>query len=90
MYRLLNSRPEVEPVVVVPHTILIEVSLHAVRQSVRYRRLYEKFRVQKRCNAGKVAVARQMIEDAWTMLRKRQGFREPVLTVPTRQPARAG
>ncbi|MGC9523863.1 MAG: IS110 family transposase [Anaerolineae bacterium] len=71
-------------------TILIEVSLHAVRQSVRYRPLYEKFRSQKRCNAGKAAVARQMIEDAWTMLRKRQAFHEPLVADYTRQPARVG
>jgi len=71
-------------------TILIEVSLHAARGSVRYGPLYEKFRLQKRCNAGKAAVARQMLEDAWTMLRKRQPFREPLVTPYSQQPARAG
>lgn len=64
-------------------TILIEVSLHAARGSVRYGPLYEKFRRQKKPNAGKAAVARQMLEDAWTMLRKREVFREPVMKIPS-------
>jgi transposase len=70
-------------------TILVEVSLHGARGSIRYGRLYEKFRSQKRPNAGKAAVARQMLEDAWTMLRKRQPFREPIPN-PMKQPARVG
>lgn len=70
-------------------TILIEVSLHAARQSVRYGRLYEKFKRQKRSNGGKAAVARQMLEDAWTMLRKHESFREPTLQ-STEHMARAG
>jgi len=56
-------------------TILVEVSIQAARRSPRYARLYQKLRAQNRPNAGKAAVARQMLEDAWTLLMKREPFR---------------
>lgn len=58
-------------------TILVEVSGTAARHSVRYGQLYERLRRQSGPNVAKTAVARQMIEDAWTMLHKRERFREP-------------
>jgi transposase len=55
--------------------ILIEVCLHAVRAVPRYGRLYARLKAAKHGNVGKAAVARQMLEDAWTMLMKREAFR---------------
>lgn len=54
--------------------ILVEVSLAAARKVPRYMRLYLKLK-PKNANIGKVAVARQMLEDAWTMLMKQEPFR---------------
>ena len=59
--------------------ILVEVAITAARRVPRYRRLYEKLKAAKHGNVGKVAVARQMLEDGWTMLMHREPFRfEPV------------
>lgn len=59
--------------------ILVEVSLHGVRQVPRYERLYARLKAARGSNVGKVAVARQMLEDGWMMLMKREPFRfEPV------------
>jgi transposase len=57
-------------------SILVETSLGGVRGSVRYRRLYEKVSRAKGKNCAKVAVARQMLEDGWTMLIKQEPFRD--------------
>jgi transposase len=55
--------------------ILVEVSLNAARGVPRYGALYESVKQKKCSNVGKAAVARQMLEDAWTMLMKREPFR---------------
>lgn len=55
--------------------ILVLVARGAARQSARYGRLYERVKVRKGANRGKIAVARQLLEDAWTMLRKGEPFR---------------
>ena len=57
-------------------TILVEIALQAARQSPRYSRLYEKLKACGRANAGKAAVARQLLEDAWTLLIKRKPYCE--------------
>lgn len=56
-------------------SILVEVAINAQRRVPRYRDLYERLKAAKSGNVGKVAVARQMLEDAWTMLIKREPFR---------------
>ena len=59
--------------------ILVEVSINAVRKVPRYGNLYTRLKNAKSGNVGKVAVARQMLEDGWTMLMKQEPFRfEPV------------
>ena len=59
--------------------ILVEVSIHAVRKLPRYGQLYPRLKAAKSGNVGKVAVARQMLEDGWTMLIGQEPFRfEPV------------
>lgn len=71
-------------------TILVEVSMHAARQSLRYGRLFEKLKAAGKTNAGKAAVARQLLEDAWTILIHQDYWREMSgLTAPG-IPARAG
>ena len=55
--------------------ILVEVSINAVRKVPRYGRLYARLKAAKSGNVGKVAVARQMLEDGWTMLMKEEPFR---------------
>lgn len=71
-------------------TILVEIALHAARGSHRYGRLYEKLKAAGRTNAGKAAVARQVLEDAWTMLIKQTDFREPLAAAGCHEPVRAG
>jgi transposase len=57
-------------------SILVEVSLNAAARVPRYGALYQQLKTARRSsNVGKVAVARQMLEDAWTMLIKREPFR---------------
>lgn len=56
-------------------SILVEAAPHAVRKVPRYETLYRRLRTAKGANVGKVAVARQMLEDAWTMLIKQEPFR---------------
>jgi len=56
-------------------SILVEVSLTSARKVPRYGALYEGVKTRKGSNKGKAAVARQMLEDCWTMLRKREPFR---------------
>jgi transposase len=55
--------------------ILVEVSINAVRKVPRYGKLYTRLKAAKSGNVGKVAVARQMLEDGWTMLMKQEPFR---------------
>jgi transposase len=55
--------------------ILVEVSITAVRKVPRYEKLYRRLKAAKSGNVGKVAVARQMLEDSWTMLMKQEPFR---------------
>jgi transposase len=71
-------------------TILIEVSLSAARQSPRYGRLYQKLKAAGRANAGKAAVARQLLEDAWTILIRQDHWREMSGQAALGLPARAG
>ena len=53
----------------------MEVSINAVRKVPRYGKLYARLKAAKSGNVGKVAVARQMLEDGWTMLMKQEPFR---------------
>jgi transposase len=55
--------------------ILIEVSIHGARRVPRYKRLFLRLKKAKGTNIAKTAVARQMLEDGWTMLVKREPFR---------------
>lgn len=56
--------------------ILVLVARGAARRSLRYGRLYERLKRGKGANKAKTAVARQLLEDAWTMLRKGEPFRD--------------
>jgi transposase len=56
-------------------TILVEASISGARKVPRYRELYNRVKAAKKHNVAKVAVARQMLEDGWTMLIKREPFR---------------
>jgi transposase len=56
-------------------SILIEVSLNGVRAVPRYKTLYGRVAAAKGSNVAKTAVARQMLEDGWTMLMKQEPFR---------------
>lgn len=59
--------------------ILVEVTINAVRKVPRYGKLYARLKHERGGNVAKTAVARQMLEDGWTMLMKREPFRyEPV------------
>lgn len=71
-------------------TILVEISLHAARRSPRYGRLYEKLKAAGKTNAGKAAVARQVLEDAWTILIHQDRWREQSGLAAPEHPARAG
>ena len=68
--------------------ILVEVSINAVRRVPRYAELYERLKRAKSGNVGKVAVARQMLEDCWTMLIKNEPFR--MIPVQAESLTRAG
>jgi len=59
--------------------ILVEVAINSARKVPRYRRLYMRLKESRGGNIGKTAVARQMLEDGWTMLIKHEPFRyDPV------------
>lgn len=59
--------------------ILIEVTINAIRKVPRYGRLYARLKKERGGNVAKTAIARQMLEDGWTMLMKSEPFRyEPV------------
>lgn len=55
--------------------VLTQVALGVSRQVPRYRWLYERIKQEKCANIAKSAVARRLIEDAWTLLMKREPFR---------------
>ena len=55
--------------------VLTEVAQGVARKVPRYGRLYERVARQKGANVAKTAVARHLIEDAWTMLMKDEPFR---------------
>lgn len=56
-------------------SLLVEVSHNAIYKVPRYGDLYRRVKAKKGANKAKTAVARQMIEDAWTLLIKREPFR---------------
>lgn len=56
-------------------SILVEVSLTGARRVPRYQKLYNRLKSSKNPNVAKVAIARQMLEDGWTMLIKNEPFR---------------
>lgn len=59
--------------------ILVEVAINSVRKVPKYGRLYARLKRERGGNIAKTAVARQMLEDGWTMLMKQEPFRfEPV------------
>lgn len=64
-------------------SILVEVTVNAVRKVSRYGLLYSRLKRERGGCVAKTAVARQMLEDGWTMLIKREPFRhvEQVETV---------
>ncbi len=56
--------------------VLIEAGWVAVRRSVKYGGMYERIGSRKSKQIAIVAVARTMLEDAWTMIRKDRVFRD--------------
>jgi transposase len=64
-------------------SILVEVAINAVRKVPRYSQLYLRLQRERGGSVAKAAIARQMLEDGWTMLIKREPFRyvEQVVTV---------
>lgn len=56
--------------------ILILVARGAARRSLRYGDLYRRVKRHNGANKAKTAVARQLLEDAWTILRKGEPFRD--------------
>lgn len=63
--------------------ILVEVTINATRQVPRYGKLYARLKKERGSNVAKTAVARQMLEDGWTMLMKREPFRHEPVQVET-------
>jgi len=55
--------------------VLTEVAQLAARKVPRYGHLYARVKSQKCANVAKTAVARRLIEDAWTILMKDEPFR---------------
>lgn len=55
--------------------VLTQVALGVARRVPRYGWQYERIKHEKCANIAKSAIARRMIEDAWTMLMKREPFR---------------
>jgi transposase len=56
--------------------ILIENSLHAIRKTWRYGRLYVRVNKKHGHNAGRTAVARAMLKSIFHMLRKKEAFED--------------
>jgi len=55
--------------------VLTEIAQGVARKVPRYGRLYDRVADQKCANVAKTAVARRLIEDAWTILMKDEPFR---------------
>jgi transposase len=55
---------------------LTEAAWQSIRRSRRYSSLYERISVHKSKPIAIIAVARRMLEDAWTMLKKDEVFRD--------------
>jgi transposase len=56
--------------------ILIENTLHAIRKTRRYGKLYARVRRKHGHNAGRTAVARAMLKSIFHMLRKKEAFQD--------------
>jgi len=68
--------------------VLTEVAQGVARKVPRYGRLYYRVADQKCANVAKTAVARRLIEDAWTILMKEEPFR--LMPVQAESLARVG
>jgi len=68
--------------------VLTEIAQGAGRRIPQYRALYERVAREKCANVAKSAVARRLIEDAWTILKKREPFR--LMPVQAESLTRAG
>ena len=68
--------------------VLTEIAQGVARKVPRYGRLYDRVATQKCANVAKTAVARQLIEDAWTILMKDEPFR--LMPVQAESLAQAG
>ena len=68
--------------------VLTEVAQGVACKVPRYGRLYGRVAQQKCANVAKTAVARRLLEDAWTLLMKQEPFR--LLPVPAESLARVG
>lgn len=68
--------------------VLTQVAGGVARQVPRYLCLYERIKQEKCANIAKCAVARRLLEDAWTILMKREPFR--VSSVPAESLTRVG
>ena len=56
--------------------ILIEGSIHAIRKTRRYGKLYVRVSKKHGHNAGRTAVARAMLKSIFHMLRKKEAFED--------------
>jgi transposase len=71
-------------------SVLVEVAINVRRKVPRYAALYDSVCHRKGVKKARVAVARQLLEDAWTILMKREPFRfMPVTTMGVGQPVQA-
>lgn len=68
--------------------VLTEVAQGVARKVSRYECLYNRIATQKCANVAKTAIARRLIEDAWTILMKDEPFR--LWPVPAESLARVG
>jgi transposase len=68
--------------------VLTEIAQGVARKVPRYGRLYNRVADQKCANVAKTAVARRLIEDAWTILMKDEPFR--LMPVQAESLARVG
>ncbi len=55
--------------------VLTQVAMGISRQVPRYGQVYQRIKTDKCANVAKTAIARRVVEDAWTMLMKRESFR---------------
>ena len=68
--------------------VLTEIAQGVARKVPHYGRLYDRVATQKCANVAKTAVARRLIEDAWTILMKDEPFR--LMPVQAESLAQAG